>query len=335
MHMADALLSPAVAMTMNVVSAAAIGISVKKIKKNELGEKIIPLMGVAGAMVFAAQMVDITIPLTGSSGHLGGGILLAGLLGSIPAFLSMAAILIIQCLFFADGGLLALGSNIFVLGVVPCLLIYPLIFKPLIKAGLSYKRISVASIISAAAGLQLGAFIVVLLTLLSRITALPFGTFLVLMQPIHLVIGIFEGIITAAVLCFVYNMRPEIITSLRSDEGLDNISMKKILAAFAVLAVVIGGALSLLASEHPDGLEWSVEKTTARVFGIETELEAEGSIYENAESIQGQTAFLPDYAFASDPDNAFGTSLSGLIGAFITFLAAGLCGFVITKAKKS
>ena len=108
MHMADALLSAAVSSTMCAVSAAAIGYSITKINNNELSEKKIPLMAVAGAFIFAAQMINFTIPGTGSSGHIGGGILLAALLGSYPALLTISAVLIIQCLFFADGGLLAL-----------------------------------------------------------------------------------------------------------------------------------------------------------------------------------------------------------------------------------
>ena len=88
-------------------------------------------MGVMGAFVFAAQMINFTIPGTGSSGHIGGGILLCLILGQYPAFLSLCSVLIIQCLFFGDGGLLALGCNIFNMGVLPCFIAYPLIAKPI------------------------------------------------------------------------------------------------------------------------------------------------------------------------------------------------------------
>jgi cobalt/nickel transport system permease protein len=213
MHMADALLSPAVGGVMCAASAAAIAYSAAKTKKDELGEKKLPVMAVTGAFVFAAQMINFTIPGTGSSGHIGGGILLCAMLGAHPALLSLAAVLIIQCLFFADGGLLALGCNIFNMGVIPCLLAYPLIFKPIVKKGLNYRRITIATIVSVVVGLQLGAFGVVLETLASGITELPFGTFVALMQPIHLAIGLFEGVVMSAILCFVYKMRPEILES--------------------------------------------------------------------------------------------------------------------------
>jgi len=318
--MADALLSPTVGLAMGGLSAAAIAFSASKIKKDELLEKKIPVMGVAGAMVFAGQMINFTIPATGSSGHIGGGILLAGLLGGAPAFLSIAAVLIIQCLFFADGGLLALGCNIFNLGVIPCLLIYPLTFKPLLSNGIGYRRLSAASVISVVIALQLGAFCVVLQTLLSGVTALPFAVFTALMLPIHLAIGLVEGIVTAAVLCFVYKARPELIDASNSAKRLAGISTKRVLAAFAVLTVAVGGGLSLLASANPDGLEWAIEKITDTLAEAETML---------------PTAFLPDYSFASDPENALGTSVSGLIGAAVTFALAAGTGLIISKVKRA
>jgi len=332
--MADALLSPAVGITMSAVSVAAIGYSIAKVKKDEFSEKKVPIMGVAGAMVFAAQMIDFTIPATGSSGHIGGGILLAGLLGGIPAFLSIAAVTIIQCLFFADGGLLALGANIFNLGVIPCLLIYPIIFRPLLKKGVSYKRLTIASILAVVIGLQLGAFGVVVMTTLSGITALPFVTFTALMQPIHLVIGILEGIITAAVLGFIYKMRPEIIETASTGENLGDISTKKVIIILAVAAVILGGVVAIFASENPDGLEWSIERTTEHTLGVETEIEAEGGIYDITANIQETTAFLPDYELTDDPDNALGTSMSGIIGAAITFGLAAITGLTISVFKK-
>ncbi|MFA5516889.1 MAG: energy-coupling factor ABC transporter permease, partial [Desulfuromonadales bacterium] len=117
MHMADALLSPAVGAVMWTAAAGVIGWSARQMKRRQqLDERLIPLMGVLGAFVFAAQMINFTIPGTGSSGHLGGGLLLAICLGPHAAFLAVASVLTVQALFFADGGLLALGCNIFNLG---------------------------------------------------------------------------------------------------------------------------------------------------------------------------------------------------------------------------
>lgn len=332
--MADALLSPAVGLTMSAVSAAAIGMSVAKVNKDELSERKVPIMGVAGAMVFAGQMVNFAIPGTGSSGHIGGGILLAGLLGGVPAFLSISAVLVIQCLFFADGGLLALGCNIFNMGLVPCLIIYPLLFKPLLKNGINSRRLSAASVASSMAALELGALCVVLQTLLSGITVLPFGTFAALMLPIHLAIGLVEGIVTSAVLAFVYKMRPEIIDSAQSGRRIGNISTKKALAVLAILTIIVGGGLSMLASANPDGLEWAVGKAMGKSAGVEDGLKAGGTLASSAASLQEKTALLPEYSFAQDPDNAAGAPVSGVLGAAAAFALAGASGLTISRIKK-
>lgn len=330
MHMADALLSPAVGTAMCGLSAAAVAYSVKKIKNDDLCEKKVPVIGVMGAFVFAAQMINFTIPGTGSSGHIGGGILLAAMLGGFPALLSMAAVLIIQCLFFADGGLLALGANIFNIGVIPCLIAYPLIYKPILKRSISIGKITFASIATVVIGLQIGAFGVVLETWLSGITELPFSTFLLLMQPIHLAIGFVEGIVTAAILCFVYKMRPEIMESSFNRTAIKNgVPMRNIIL-LAVIAIFIGGGLSLFASSNPDGLEWSIEKTAGR-----SELEAKNSVIEGAESVQDSIAVMPDYSFKdAENDSRLGTSVAGIAGGAVTFLLAGTAVFIISLVKK-
>ena len=210
MHMADALLSPAVGAVMYGVTGAAIYKAVKEVDAEELGERKLPLMAVSGAFVFAAQMINFTIPGTGSSGHICGGILLAGLLGGGPALLTIASVLLIQCLFFADGGLLALGANIFNMGVIPCMIIYPLLFRPLIRK-YGMRKMPLVTILSCVAGLELGALCVVIETLLSGITELPPAVFVGLMLPIHLAIGFVEGLITSAVFACVSQTRPELL----------------------------------------------------------------------------------------------------------------------------
>ena len=335
MHMSDALLSAATGSVMSAVSAGFIGYSVVKIKKTEIFEKKVPIMAVSGAFIFAAQMINFAIPGTGSSGHISGGILLAALLGSNPALLTISAILVIQSLFFADGGLLALGCNIFNLGVIPCLLVYPFLFKPFVKRNLNNKTISIASVIAVVVGLQLGAFAVVLQTQAAGISQLPFATFTLLMQPIHLAIGIFEGIITAAVLCFVYKMRPEILENSNTGQPVEKtISFRNVIIAFAVLAVFTGGLLSIFASQKPDGLEWAIEETA----GV-PELEINDPFLERAADIQETLSFMPDYNFKTDnEDNGnvsmAGTSVAGITGSILTFILAGGTALIITGIKK-
>src|SRR5512135_2404826 len=155
MHMADALLSPAVGGTM-WASAASIAYCSARVRA-ELDDRKVPLMGVLGAFLFAAQMINFSIPGTGSSGHLGGGLLLADLLGPHAALLTIASVLVVQALFFADGGLLALGCNIFNLAVVPAFLVYPLIYRKVIGGHPGRARVTAVTMLCAVVGLQLGA----------------------------------------------------------------------------------------------------------------------------------------------------------------------------------
>ncbi|HOO70653.1 MAG TPA: energy-coupling factor ABC transporter permease [Spirochaetota bacterium] len=348
MHMADALISPAVGGTMIAATAGLIGYSSKKLNE-EMDDSRIPLMGVMGAFIFAGQMINFTIPATGSSGHIGGGILLAILLGPYAAFLTIASVLVVQALFFADGGLLALGCNIFNMGFFPCFIVYPLVFKKIMGSSFTKGRLFAATTLSAILGLQLGAFCVVLQTLASGVSELPFATFVLLMQPIHLAIGLVEGLASAAVVLFIYNMQPEIIDGSKVSAGAP--SFKKVLVSLVVLAVITGGLFSWFASAFPDGLEWSMFKTA----GVEELEKPKSPIYGILESIQEKTAFLPDYDFKAEPEAgpaaaeepaaaaaeeeaswpavSPGTSVSGILGGAFTLIIALLFGFAVRKRK--
>lgn len=341
MHMADALISPGVGATMWAAAAGFIAYSAKKVRQ-ESDDRKVPLMGVLGAFIFAAQMINFSIPTTGSSGHLGGGMILAILLGAPAAFLVMASVLIVQALFFADGGLLALGCNIFNLGFFPCFVAYPLVYRKIAGNNPAQGKIMTGSIIAAIIALQLGAFSVVLETLFSGISELPFRTFVLLMQPIHLAIGIVEGLVTAAVVTFVWKARPEILSAAEYNAPIGEVSIKKVIISLLAAAAVIGAALSWFASANPDGLEWAMFKTSGR-----EELESRRQLHSSLAGIQEKTAFLPDYGFkkgesADEPEAGAkeqwpavdsGTSFSGLIGAALTILLVILIGWVIKRRK--
>ena len=331
MHMADTLLAPAVAATMYAASAVTVGTSVKTLKKDEATAKL-PTMAVTSALVFAGQMINYTIPGTGSSGHLCGGMMLSALLGPQAGFLSMVVILTIQCLFFADGGLLALGANCWNMAFYGCFVGYYLLWKPIMRSKLLGKmgakaagriKIILASVLGCVITLQLGAFSVVLETSISGITELPLGAFVGIMQPIHLAIGLIEGLITSAVLVFVYEARPELLMDVdTSDSALQSkYSLKTTILILAVVVAIVGGGLSLAASSNPDGLEWSMfgnaEAGYSENMGLnEEDYGISSAAADAAGSIQEKTAFLPDYAFAGS-DSAAGTTVSGLVGSAI------------------
>lgn len=329
MHMADALLSPAVGGAMWAVSSGLAAYSARKVQKN-LDEKKVPLMGVLGAFIFAAQMINFSIPATGSSGHLGGGMILAILLGPWAAFLTIASVLTVQALFFADGGLLALGCNIFNLGFFPCFVAYPLIYKQIAGVHPSKGKLFCASIAASVVGLQLGAFSVVLETFFSGISSLPLFAFLLLMQPIHLAIGLVEGLITAAVMLFIWRERPEIIRA----EPMGKLSLKPLLIGIVTITFVTAGILSSFASSRPDGLEWSIAAITGH-----NELEASTEVHSMVAEIQKKTSFFPDYSFSGTDkttenqpaasrtsllDIDGGTSVAGIAGSIFTLLLIGL-----------
>lgn len=327
MHMADALVAPAVAGTMYAASGIAAGYSIKKVKKLNQPEKV-PVMGVMGAFVFAAQMINFTIPGTGSSGHLCGGMMLTGILGPEAGFLTMIGVLLIQSLLFADGGLLALGANVWNMAFYGCFIGGMIIWRLFMKKGMSRGKIIAASIIGCIVTLQLGAFSVTLETLASGITELPFTIFLGVMQPIHLAIGLVEGLITAMVLVFIYEARPGLLWCHGESVSENRMSTKKMVGVLALLAIIIGGVVSLFASAHPDGLEWSME----RVAGT-AELQATGGVYDIAAKIQNTTSLLPDYAFKGS-ESPVGTSLSGIVGGIVVIAVCVLLCYGLKLFRK-
>jgi cobalt/nickel transport system permease protein len=328
MHMADALLSPGVAGTMYVLSGAAAYYAARKLK-SEKNTGIAPEMGVLGAFVFAAQMINFAIPGTGSSGHLCGGMLLSAVVGPYGGFLTMIGVMTLQCLLFGDGGLLALGANIWNMAFYGCFLGGGIIWPLLTKGGLSKRSIAAASILGSALTLQLGAFSVSLETFLSGITELPFTAFLLLMQPIHLVIGLVEGLLTSAVLIFVYENRPELLrrASEETARADSQWSRRKLLGTLMALALATGGILSLFASGDPDGLEWSIANLTGS-----TELEGtKQGIYGLLARFQQATALLSDYQVPG-LNEKLGTAIAGIVGTLLVLGIVWLLGRKLWKA---
>lgn len=359
MHMADALLSPAVGATLWGVSGLTLAWSSHRVRQSTQ-DQLTPLMGVLGAFIFAAQMINFALPGTGSSGHIGGGLLLAILLGPHAAFVVLASILTVQALFFADGGLLALGANIFNMGIFSCFIGYLGIYRPLTQnEQLSTKRIGIATVLASIVSLQLGAFFVVLETRVSGISSLPLGAFLLMMQPIHLAIGIVEGLATAAVLLFVRKHRPDLLTWSKADlssalkPSTSASTLKPLWIFFGVAAALIGGLFSSFASALPDGLEWSIERVTGNA-----ELHPpDSSFHATLAQVQKSVAVLPEYDFPSaenqrdgsdaqheqaqgvgtindaKPVVAPGTSLSGIVGGAATLGLTMLVGYLLKRRR--
>ncbi|MCE5231469.1 energy-coupling factor ABC transporter permease [bacterium] len=336
MHMADALVSPVVGGAMWVAAGCLVAASARRLRRG-LDERKAPLMGVLGAFIFAAQMINFSIPMTGSSGHIGGGMILAILLGPEAAFIAIASVVTVQALFFADGGLLALGCNIINMGFFPCFIAYPLIYRKIAGARPTQRRIFAGAMLSVVAGLQLGALGVVLETTCSGISELPFKAFVLMMLPIHLAIGIAEGFITSAVVSFVWRARPEILEVAAAAVPIGALKIKKVLAGLAVATILVAGVLSWFASANPDGLEWSM----ARTAGKEELAAPAGAVHAAVERIQSLTAFLPDYDFKRASGNVepqaatvnAGTTTAGLVGSALTLALVALLGIILKTQR--
>lgn len=317
MHMADALVSPLVAGVMGITSGVLLIVAAKKVRNNPT-ENILPLMGVMGAFIFAAQMINFSIPGTGSSGHIVGGVLLSAVLGPWAAFITLASVIVIQCFLFADGGLMALGCNIFNMAACTCLIAYPLVFRFLLKYPASLGKIIGVSLLTCVIGLELGAVAVTVETEFSGITALPMAQFLLFMLPIHLLIGIGEGLATASVVCFIQKYKPGLLLQMRQREPASHkktTGFGKAVLVFALLALFLGISFTWIASSDPDGLEWSISNVTGHT---ELPVASSAKAYAVTRHIQESTALMPDY------NTGFAGIVGGVLVVLITWAVAGL-----------
>lgn len=319
MHMADALISAPIGITLMGATALALGYSMKKVEKEDNGSKSVK-MGILGAMVFAAQMVNFTIPGTGASGHIIGTILLATLLGPFAGFITIASIILVQALVFADGGLLAYGCNVFNMGFYSAFIAYPLIMQPLLRKEINKKRIMGASLLSCIIGVILGAFSVVAETYLSGVSSLSLTSFILLLVPIHIVIGAVEGLITGLVLGYLYEAKPSLLTVNNTEETMS----KKSIGILGALAILIATVLSLFASSNPDGLEWSLAKNEV------TRTKSVSAVAQFFSRLQSHLSLLPDYSLKGISEGV-GTALSGFIGISIVVLLLLLIKKLIAK----
>ena len=207
MHIPDGFLNIATAVTTYVVSAGGIGNAVRMTNRR-LGERHVPLMGILAAFIFAAQMLNFPVA-GGTSGHVIGAALAAILVGPWAAALIMSAVLIAQCLIFQDGGLLALGANLFNMGFIASFGGY-YVYRLVMAATGSSRRGQLVG------GFAAGWFSVFLASIFCAIELIlsgvsPLRVALPAMAGIHALIGIGEGLITLAVLRLVLATRADLL----------------------------------------------------------------------------------------------------------------------------
>ena len=209
----------------------------------------------------------------------------------------MAAILIVQCLLFQDGGLLALGCNILNLGVIPCLVgrgLYGLLLGPAAKA--PAWRQYLAAWAGCVVGVTAGAAMVPIEAAASGVLRIPLSQFLAVMIGVHLLIGLCEGALTFAVMAYLRRVRPELIglDATDADVTTRRPGYGAVTASLLVTALLLAGVVSWFASTCPDGLEWSYREH--RYEGAEQAIANDSTAIAVVDRWQSRWSPLPDYA---------------------------------------
>ncbi|MDP8262829.1 MAG: energy-coupling factor ABC transporter permease [Candidatus Ancaeobacter aquaticus] len=210
MHIPDGFLSTPAWVSTWVLSFGGLAYCVRKTKE-VLQDKVVPLMGVMAAFIFAAQMLNFPV-LGGTSGHLLGGVLAAILLGPYAAAIVLSCVLIVQCIVFQDGGLTALGANIFNMSIIGTMGGY-CVYLLMLRIFNNNKKVLIAAGIAAWVSVMCASGLCAVELALSGMS--PFKVVLPAMLFVHAFIGIGEAIITMLVISFVLKVRPDLIYNTR------------------------------------------------------------------------------------------------------------------------
>jgi cobalt/nickel transport system permease protein len=304
MHIPDGFLSLVVAILFWILSILTVGYALSRVR-TELNERQVPLMGVLAAVIFAGQMLNFSVS-GGTSGHLLGAALAVILLGPWPAVLVMTCVVSVQALIFQDGGLLALGANIFNMGVVGVFVawgVYRLIRRLTPEARWSTL---LAGFLAAWSSIEIASLVAALQLALSGTS--PANIAIPAMGGIHAIIGLGEGLITLGALGFLMAARPGLLIGSGPEKSESALAWIGGLVIAALLAI-----LSPLASTHPDGLEWVAEQTG--FLGA-----AQSSAYK----------IIPDYMVPGISNGTLATILAGVLGIVIVLAAA----LLLTRFRK-
>jgi cobalt/nickel transport system permease protein len=209
MHIPDGFINGTTSIGFGVAAAGGLGAAVRQTGRY-LSERQVPLAGLVAAFVFAAQMVNFPV-VSGMSGHLLGGVLAAVLVGPWAGFVVLTVVLVVQSLFFADGGLSALGRNIVNMGFVGAVggyLLYRAIWILLRRRD---QRVPLAAGIAAFISVPLAALAFVAQFAIGGTADVSLTAVLTAMVGTHVLIGIGEGVLTALVVGAVMASRPDLV----------------------------------------------------------------------------------------------------------------------------
>lgn len=255
-HIPDGFLSPPVLAGTAAASAAVLAVAARR-SRRELGDREVPLAGAATAFVFAAQMLNFPVA-AGTSAHVLGGVLVAVLLGPWIGMLVMLSVVLVQALVFQDGGMAALGANVLnlsVLGTGGGWLLYRGIVAP--TSGSLRARVAAAALAAWGSALLIGVAVAAELALSGAVRWVPALT---VVGGVHVVVGLGEGAITAAVLAPLLRARPELARA----GDLPATAVGRWVAAASAAAMVVAVGAALFASSRPDALQMAADR-----FGLQ------------------------------------------------------------------
>jgi cobalt/nickel transport system permease protein len=275
MHIPDGLLANRITVSLDVLSGAGILYAARRAKV-DFSSRRVPVMGVLGAFVFAAQMLNFPI-IGGTSGHLIGGSLLAIILGPMAGLLTMATVIIAQALFLQDGGLIALGANIFNISAITCFGGYG-IFKLLVGPSGGGKRLLFAGFLAGWFSVMISAACCALEMGLWGPIPLHIG--LPTMLGYHAIVGIVEGMLTAGVLSFLAKVRPD----LMSIDGMGKFGVADWIGALVFVAIPACILIAAGSSSLPDPLE--------KLLGVNPLLPETATGFEKLSSSYRYSAYL-------------------------------------------
>ena len=311
MHIPDGFLNGPTAAAAGALSAAALAVAVRQAHVH-LPRRKVPLMGLSAAFVFAAMMINFPV-VGGTSGHLVGGVLCAVLLGPSAAVLVITCVLILQSFVFADGGVLALGGNIFNMAVVCSVggyYVYRGVYALLPNARGRLVAVAFASWLATVAAA------IVCAGELALSGTVPFAKGFPAMALTHMLIGLGEALITTLVISTIVGVRPDLLESRAEGQSR---RYGQVLVFGGILALGLALFVAPFACHYPDGLERVLINAGFNVddFGN-----------------QQLPAPLPDYKFAKFSNTSVATAIAGGIGTVLAFvLSLGLAYVLVPRRK--
>jgi cobalt/nickel transport system permease protein len=304
MHIPDGFLSTAVSILLWVLSIFFIALALRNVGR-DVGERQVPMMGVLAACIFAGQMLNFTVA-GGTSGHLMGAAIAAILLGPWAAILILTCVVGIQALIFQDGGLLALGGNIFNMGVIGAFVGYAVYRLVQRFANGARWGVLAGGFVAGWASIVVASLAVALQLAISGTSPANIG--IPTMGGVHALIGIGEGLITLGALSFLSATRRDLINPQTAKPAGTGVWITGLLIALA-LAIA-----SPLASAFPDGLEKVAEDT---------------GFLDKAQDAPYQ--IIPDYIVPGIGNEALATITAGIIGVLVVAAVA----YAIARARRS